>query len=280
MNVKNEVLYLRKLYRRNKKILNCLARKTDKNKVNVHWWSMRRDNNFENVGDYLSIIICQYMLSRCKLTLDTSVNITKHLYTVGSIIQGGAQNAVIWGSGLKHGASDFGKLARLTRKLDIRLVRGPETRKALILNGYECPKLYGDPAIVMPLIYQPKETEKKDYLVILHHNTNRNILNSITPVTNNYKEFIDSIYNSKLVISSSLHGIILAETYGIPAILLTDRETNNMFKYNDYYYSTERFDYPVAQSIEEALALQPVHLPNLTDIRKNILNSFPYDLWN
>ena len=41
---------------------------------------------------------------------------------------------------------------------------------------------------------------------------------------------------AKLVISSSLHGIILAETYGIPAILLMDKVTNNMFKYNDYYY--------------------------------------------
>jgi len=131
-----------------------------------------------------------------------------------------------------------------------------------------------------PLIFKAELKEKKDYAILLHHDTNRSILNSITPVTNNYKELIDYIYNSKLVISSSLHGIILAETYGIPAILLTDRETSNRFKYNDYYYSTERFDYPVAQSIEEALALQPAHLPNLTDIRKNILNSFPYDLWN
>ena len=34
------------------------------------------------------------------------------------------------------------------------------------------------------------------------------------------RQAIDEIYNSKLIISSTLHGIILAEAYGIPAIML------------------------------------------------------------
>lgn len=279
MSLNNEILYLRKLYKRNDKILNCLARKTTKNCVNVHWWSMRKENGDENVGDYLSIVITEFMLKKRGLSIDTKIKDTKHLYTVGSIIQGGAQNAVIWGSGLKHGKDDFGTLAKLTRKLDVRLVRGPETRKGLIESGYKCPELYGDPAILMPLIYQPNETEKKEYLVVLHHATIRNIPNSITPITNNYKDFIDKIYNTKLVISSSLHGIILAETYGVPAILLTDKETDNMFKYNDYYYSTGRKNYPVAKSIEEALAMPIPDVPDLTSIRNDIMSAFPYDLW-
>ncbi len=61
MNVKNEVLYLRKLYKRNKKILNCLARKTDKNKVNLHWWSMRRDDNSEIGRASCRERVCQYV---------------------------------------------------------------------------------------------------------------------------------------------------------------------------------------------------------------------------
>ena len=50
---------------------------------------------------------------------------------------------------------------------------------------------------------------------------------------------------AKLVISSSLHGIILAETYGIPAILLMDKVTNNMFKYNNYYYNSYSYNHSI-----------------------------------
>lgn len=279
MNLKNEILYLRKFYRRNSKVLNCISRNIEKNKVNIHWWSTQMPNGLENIGDYLSIVVCEYLLNKKGLSLDTKIEGNKHLYTIGSIIQGGAQNATIWGSGIKNGVNDLSILSRKIRKLDIRLVRGPETRKVLIESGYTCPELYGDPAILMPLIYKPKITEKKEYIVVLHHATTRKIENSITPLSNDYKGFIDNLANSKLVISSSLHGIILAETYGVPAILLTDKVTDNLFKYNDYYFSTTRTKYPIVNSIEQALNTKPAALPDFTEIRKNIIDTFPYDLW-
>ena len=40
--------------------------------------------------------------------------------------------------------------------------------------------------------------------------------------TSDYRKFITEICQSKLIISSSLHGIILAESYGIPAIFLNE----------------------------------------------------------
>lgn len=273
-------MYLTKLKNRNKKILNQKERKINKNCVNLHWWSMKRKDKKENLGDYLSYVIVQEMLKKKKIKLDTSVSKTKHLYGIGSIIQGGAQNATIWGSGLKNGNKDFNWLVRLTRKLDVRLVRGPETRNALINNGYKCPEKYGDPALIMPLIYKPKNVKKtKDYLVILHHETNLEIKDYLSPICVGYKEFIDELCTAKLVISSSLHGIILAETYGIPAVLLMDKETNNMFKYNDYYHSTGRYSYPIAKSVDEALSMEPAPLPDFTELRNNILETFPYDLW-
>ena len=273
------LLCAKKVWKRDSKILNASSRKTTPNIVNLHWWSLNREDGIENIGDYLSVVICQYMLERRGLSMDTKTNTTKHLYSVGSIIQGGAQNATIWGSGLKYGLSGIDKTMHLYRKLDIRLVRGPRTRKALLEEGYNCPESYGDPALIMPLIYTPKELRKQDVTIILHKDTNREIPNSIMPLGKDYKTFIDRIYNSKLVISSSLHGIILAETYGIPAVLLSDTETKNMFKYEDYYYSTGRRKFPVASSIEQAMTMQPAKIPDFTEIRKEIINTFPYDLW-
>ena len=84
-----------------------------------------------------------------------------------------------------------------------------------------------------------------------------------------------------MVISGSLHGIILAEAYGVPVIFLRDREPDKDFKYNDYYASTNRDNYKYASSVEEAFTMQPETLPdNMCDLQRGLIESFPYDLWN
>lgn len=271
--------YLMKLKKCNARILNSNTRKTQPNKVNLHWWSTENKDHMENIGDYLSVVVCNYMLQKKGLSFNTTVDKTKHLYGIGSIIQGGAQNATIWGSGLKCGVDDMGFVFKHTRKLDIRLVRGPRTREALIESGFKCPEKYGDPAIIMPLIYKPVIEKNKDFLIILHHESKLKYENSITPLFDDYKRFIDEIASSKLVISSSLHGIILAEAYGIPAIFLNDDAIKNKFKYEDYYFSTGRYQMPSVNSLEEAWNLEPPQLPDLALLQKNINSSFPYDLW-
>ena len=93
------------------------------------------------------------------------------------------------------------------------------------------------------------------------------------------KKTIDEIYNSKLIISSTLHGIILAEAYGVPAIMLNKIEKNDRFKYDDYYHSTGRYNYPVCSTIEEALQMPVPEVPDLSQLQQNLLESFPTDLW-
>ncbi|WP_346793949.1 polysaccharide pyruvyl transferase family protein, partial [Klebsiella pneumoniae] len=52
--------------------------------------------------------------------------------------------------------------------------------------------------------------------------------------------FTKEIVNSKFVISGSLHGIIIAEAYGIPAIFLDNNSGESRFKYDDYYFGSGR----------------------------------------
>ena len=202
---------------------------------------------------------------------------TRHLYAIGSIIDGGYQDAVVWGSGLLRGKDHY--WWRRLRKLDLRAVRGPLTRQALLNNGYSCPEVYGDPAILMPLFYRPADTRKRyAYRVVPHMVYGSTYPNFLSPHTASWKDFIDGLVQSELVISSSLHGIILAEAYGIPAILLNDHDMN-LFKYRDYYYATGRYEIPVAHSVEEALKLRPAPLPDLHTLREGLLASFPAELW-
>lgn len=241
--------------------------------VNLHWWQIRGEK--QNVGDMLSVVVFNHMRSRFGLQEKTGKK--AHLYAIGSIIDGGYQNAVVWGSGLLRGKERY--WWKHLRKLDIRCVRGPRTRKALLENGYACPEIYGDPAILMPLIYPAQSSEKSyPHLVIPHYSCTTEAQYTLSPMTTDWHHFIDEILRAEVVISSSLHGIILAEAYGVPAILLNDHNMN-LFKYEDYYYSTGRYEFPIAKSVEEAVTMAPAPLPDLKPLQTALLHSFPKDLW-
>lgn len=259
---------------RNKIILTNSSTRTVSNGVNLHWWSI--DADVQNVGDCLSPVITDFVKKRLNVDNSCKKKGRLHLFAIGSIIDGGYQDATIWGSGILRGNRTF--WWRRIRNLDIRAVRGPETRRTLIANGYSCPEVFGDPAILLPLFYSPKSANKEyAYRVIPHHSFLQNQDNLLSPLTCNWEEFVDELVKCELVISSSLHGIILAEAYGVPAILL--ETTLDMFKFRDYYHSTGRYNFPIAGSVEEALQMKPAPLPLLDEMQKNLLESFPVDLW-
>ncbi|MBR6736874.1 MAG: polysaccharide pyruvyl transferase family protein [Clostridia bacterium] len=233
-------------------------------------------NSTQNIGDSLSPIIVEYMKKEKGINKDIAALRTTNLLAVGSIIGATYQNSVVWGTGLLKGNRKY--WWRSVRKLDIRAVRGPETRDTLIKNGYNCPEVYGDPAIILPLIYTPKDTEKEyDYKVVPNYIFLDGQDCILSPLTNDWKSFVDELVKCKLVISSSLHGIILAESYGIPAIML--KSSLDTFKFRDYYYSTGRFDIPIANSVEEALSMKIPEVPDLTGLRQGLIDAFPYDIW-
>ena len=231
------------------------------------------------------------MLKRKNLTPDSPAKKSAILITVGSIISLNHYNAVIWGSGI-HTLTSLLKTYRWRKiaKFDVRAVRGPITKQILEAANYDCRNVaFGDPAILMPLIYQPEVKEKKHNVSIITHwyfdNTDSEIIESganiIDVNTSDYKSFIDEIVSSKLVISSSLHGIILAESYGIPAVFLNRNNCmkKELIKYYDWYYSTGRYSVKIALSLEEAMSITPMNIPDLSDLRENLISAFPYDLW-
>lgn len=131
----------------------------------------------------------------------------------------------------------------------------------------------------------PPISKKYDFIVIPHEshyeqykiNTQFKIVSTLT---NDWELFINEIRASRLVISSSLHGIIIAEAYGVPAIFLDETENSDQLKYDDYYYSTGRMNYKRGKTVEECLSLQPEPLPDFSDMQKKILDAFPKDIFN
>ena len=229
------------------------------------------------------------MLELHKLSFDSNStdNKTKHIMAVGSILGGrGEFNATVWGSGIRSFSSVRNlAIRKFYKKLDIRAVRGPLTREALLSCGYKCPEVYGDPDVLMPMIYSPNTESKRGTVLITHYSTEQKAFHKMENITlldiktKDYKKFIDSIASAEKVISSSLNGIIIAETYGIPAVFLRNGIESETLKFYDWYFSTERYNVKVANTLEQALALLPMELPDLQDMRTNLVESFPYDLW-
>ena len=286
----SELPYIIKANRINARYLDIPAKK---NRVNIFQYHPERfgydlvQSSSYNLGDSLGEVIIKFLLDKEGIDIDAEVSKTKFFNCVGTNIHGSYQDVTIWGSGIypPPGRADLflWKLSR--RKLDVRAVRGPLTRKVLLDLGYNCPEVYGDPAILMPLIYDPKIEKRREKLIIPQFINEREFREKhpdecmLSMNTNDYRHVIDEIVSSEIVYTSSLHGIILAETYGVPAVFFRGLPKFKDFKYYDWYESTGRKDVKIAENYEEALTMSPQPIPQLDDLVKGLLDSFPYDLW-
>jgi pyruvyltransferase len=162
---------------------------------------------------------------------------------IGSIIHHARKNVVIWGSGLQEA------FTLKERPLNICAVRGPMTRDVLLQQGLECPEIYGDPALLLPQFYKPSDNKKKYKLGIVSH-----IKDLRSPFFDKYKDdqgvkfismrshglgLIDEIVQCEAIASTSLHGLVVADAYQIPALWI--KVSNNIpghdFKFYDYHAS-------------------------------------------
>lgn len=268
-----------------------ISPRAKKNCVNLNWWHIEYSDCAEqNLGDLLSEVVLDFICQYYGIDKYKKLKKTKHLFAIGSILYFGLQDSTVWGTGclfpLQPTITNKIK-QRLIRKLDIRAVRGPKTRDSLIELGIKCPDVYGDPAILLPRFYTPKISGSKDKVLVIPHfednisGTNSEDFDILNMQTNSWRQSIDIIASAKLVISSSLHGIIIAESYGVPALFLCTRGKKNIYKFEDYYFSTGRYEFPIVNNIEDGLKYDITKLKKIdfTHIQEKLLAVFPRDLW-
>lgn len=242
----------------------------------LYWWEPGEGDGSKNFGDDLSVVITEKLLGR--QVQKAAIDECGKVLAIGSILQFARQGDTVWGSGIN------GKHPRINEyqadALDVRAVRGPLTRFFLQMTGIEVPEVYGDPASLLPLLFpefKKPPYPARPYLVIPHMSElhlfpdDPLLASPLEP----WDVLVDKILDSALVISSSLHGLIVAEAFGIPARLL--RVTNNepMFKYCDYYYATGRRQFEPAYSVDQAIEMGGEPCP-VFDLQP-LLSAFPYD---
>lgn len=216
-------------------------------KINLTWWDGK---TIKNWGDALNPILAG-RISKKEITYiplnDKSEN--TRVSMIGSILNSiDTNNLIIWGSGF---IADTNTLKKKPK--EICAVRGKLTRNLLLKQGYNCPEIYGDPALLYPKYYFPKINKKYKLGIIPHYIDANNIwLNQfknsdeilIINILDDINSVVDKILSCEKIISSSLHGIIAADSYNIPSLWVefSDKVIGKGFKFHDYFSSVKRKD--------------------------------------
>ncbi|MBR6372295.1 MAG: polysaccharide pyruvyl transferase family protein [Victivallales bacterium] len=213
----------------------------------LHPNRQRHDFSNHNLGDDLNIPLIEALSGKHVIPFRYSLfgKRRPRYLVIGSILEEWCSaHAIVWGAGLMHPLSK-----EIPAPKAIYAVRGPLTRNELLKQGMACPEIYGDPAILLPHVYTPPPADKQGLALIPHVRDQehpfvskwRQCGGKVLDLRQygDWRQFIRELTSCKGVLSSSLHGLILSDAYGIPSrrLVLGREVTGGDFKYLDYYMS-------------------------------------------
>lgn len=266
--------------------------------IRLYWWSevYIQKRNRENYGDLLGKYLVEKILGKKVQWLRANNFYFKNLWqpvyvTIGSILEHIGTHCTVWGSGI---ISRDAQVAGAT----FLAVRGPLSRKRLRELNYNCPAIYGDPALLLPLFYNSKIKKKyklgivahiNDYEVVKEWYQNIEQVKVIHFRTNDVEQTTDEILSCECILFSSLHGVIVAHAYQIPTVQV--RFSNNIHgdgvKYHDYFLSVGLNTYTAmelceAQAIDVSISNIKSHIDALPSaskikqVRQGLLAVYPF----
>ncbi len=219
-----------------------------------------------------------------------------YIISIGSIIQWySSERCIVWGSGIISRAGKF-------KKSKFLAVRGVYTQAKLRELGFDSPKVIGDPALLLPIIYTPKLLKHYNIGLIPHvfhfielkdkfKQENILVINLNSPDIEN---IIDEINSCDLLISTSLHGLIVSHAYNKKAIWCefdNKKLSDDNVKFLDYFSSVEIPEYdPLMIELKGEINLRKFYQfsvehenkckanTSLKDIQQGLLSSAPFPI--
>jgi pyruvyltransferase len=229
-----------------------------------------------NVGDLLGPVVVGGLVRALDLPVASA---PRRLLAVGSILHLARDGDVVWGAGV--GDKPGTRVDRLPA-LDLRAVRGPATSAELSLLGATAVPGLGDPVLLLgglrPSLVVPPAS-RRGLVVVPNLNDLAESAGGECVVSPRepWRRIVRRIARSELVVGSSLHAIVIAESLGVRARFVRSG-AEGALKYADYYAATGRDpDAEVADSVADAVARGGAPVP-VWDPRP-LLAAFPADLW-
>lgn len=203
-------------------------------------------HDINNFGDQLTPYLLEKILGN-RVRLVRSDRFARIL-GVGSILHFSSPKSYIWGGGLI--AEKSINLTRMNLKKIIAL-RGSLTKKVIEnASGISLNCILGDPGVLLPIFYNPRVDKVWKIGIVPHYvdlsivlamegaGKNENVV--VIDVRDDVESVAAKICSCDIIVSSSLHGLVLSDAYGIPNVWVAFSQSiiGGDFKYRDYFSTT------------------------------------------
>lgn len=225
-----------------------LRMNADRISIPLSWAATTRESPHANLGDTLSALIVAGMagVTVRRAGFDQPIERMVAVGTIGHNQRNG--NLHFWGTGVDAERNPVDPLVRgyvrpANTEFTIHALRGPNSARTLRAAGMEVPDIFGDPVWMLPRFWPLKEVEKTHDLGVILHITEledrtpeagvkaalrryavppefrdriRLINTHCAPTAEAMRAKVAEIVSCRAIVSTSLHGLVIAETYGIP----------------------------------------------------------------
>lgn len=253
-----------------------------------YWWDDK-----PNFGDSIGPYILRRLTGKPILNV-RQLKSTPGLMTVGSVIQMiNRPGMQIWGSGLiDYNENIKNKLLNNPPEC-VYATRGLITANILRTDlGLNVPEIYGDPALLCPDIYNIKlDNNASRDTIVCPHRSHRYLFRDlddvkVIDVASHHEKVVKQIAGARRIISTSLHGLIVAQAYEVPWTWLYIHDkplTGDAFKFNDFFSTLKDGSISMfrcsAEDVKKINYLdlgEKAKLPKEKFSRKLLKDSFPH----
>lgn len=265
----------------------------------------------ENIGDILNEMLIEKLYG---IQVKEDLHIKAEMISIGSILDRLLSNGKVgqllklqkyadtdnpihvWGTGFMHLYEDE---QEFVRPMKIHALRGELTRQQVSqIAKKECHCVLGDPGLLASLLLKKRPEKKFDVGIIPHYVDEKNPVfeqmkkcykkQGMTALIIDVKEepmkVLRQIAKCKVILSTSLHGLIIADSFGIPNkwCEASDKILGDGYKYRDYYsaFGVEEKPFnltdgqmPILSEVKEKYQISP---EKVKQKKRELLRSFPY----
>jgi pyruvyltransferase len=207
----------------------------------------RRNQGFAygNAGDIFNKDLIQYLYNQKPINIR---NQESKLLLVGSIASVINNNDVLCGIGWK--GNDLSDIKEHIKTATVYGLRGPLTKKLFEDYGTDLStlKFMLDPGLLIKEVYNLKYKKYSgEKIIFIPHYKDENFYKNNYPnpikfvsIDNHPKKIAKEIMKSKVVYTSSLHGIIFSHALNTPCVFVSPQSEEPIFKYEDYFKSIDQ----------------------------------------
>jgi len=240
---------------------------------------------FGNAGDIFNKDLITFLYKQEPFNIR---NEGSKLLLVGSIASVIKENDIINGIGWK--GNDLSEISEHIKNATVYGVRGPLTKQLFEKYGADLSKLKFE--------YDPGLLVKEVYNLDINNNTNKQTIFiphykdekvykgkypkgiKLVSVDNYPKTLAKEIMKSKIVYTSSLHGIIFSHALNKPCVFVAPQSNEPIFKYEDYFLSVNvkmpvpletiykaNIDADASTVLEKTITLDDFYFPSLEELK-------------